>query len=81
MEVGVKAIAENLTTDEQRHTNSCFFTMVAKGEDGKSIPVPPLELVTELDKKLFEAVKMRKEMRKEIEARNKALHVAIPEDA
>ncbi len=80
MEVGVKAIAENLTTDEQRHTNSCYFTMVAKDEEGRSKRVPTLELVTELDKKLFEAGKMRKEMRKEIEERNKALHVGIPED-
>lgn len=79
MEVGIKVAAENLTTNEKRHTNSCYFTMVAKGEDGKPIPVPPLRLETELDKKLFEAGKMRKDMRSEIKERNRALHVGIPD--
>lgn len=80
MEIGVKVEAENLTTKEKRHTNSCYFTMVAKGEDGKSIPVPPLELATDTERKLFEAGKMRKEMRKEIQERNRALHIGIPEE-
>ncbi len=79
MEIGVKVEAENLTSKESRHTNSCYFTMVAKGEDGQSIPVPQLEITTEIERKLFEAGKMRKEMRKEIQQRNRALHVGIPE--
>jgi acyl-CoA hydrolase len=79
MEVGIKVIAENLETREQRHTNSCYFTMVAMGKDGRSIPVPPLQIETELERQLFEAGKMRKEMRQEIMERNKALHVSIPD--
>jgi len=80
MEIGVKVEAENLTSKESRHTNSCYFTMVAKGEDGQSIPVPPLEITTDIEHKLFKAGKMRKEMRKEIQERNHALHVGIPEE-
>jgi acyl-CoA hydrolase len=79
MEVGIKVIAENLETREQRHTNSCYFTMVAMGKDGRSIPVPPLQIETELERQLFEAGKMRQEMRQEIMERNKALHVSIPD--
>ncbi len=80
LEIGVKVIAENLTTQEIRHTNSCYFTMVAKDKNGKSMPVPQLELETELDKKLFEAGKMRREMRAEIQERNRKLHVEIPKE-
>jgi len=80
MEVGIKVLAENLTTQERRHTNSCYFTMIAMDADGKARGVPPLALETDLDRKLFQAGKMRKEMRKEIIERNKALHVGIPED-
>jgi acyl-CoA hydrolase len=79
MEVGIKVFAENLETREQHHTNSCYFTMVAMGKDGRSIPVPPLQIETELERQLFEAGKMRKEMRQEIMERNKALHVSIPD--
>ncbi len=79
MEIGIKVIAENLTTQEARHTNSCYFTMVAKKEDGSLCTVPPLEIETEVERRLFEAGKMRKEMRNEIVERNKALHVGIPE--
>lgn len=79
MEVDIKVFAENLETREPRHTNSCYFTMVAMGKDGRSIPVPPLQIETELERQLFEAGKMRKEMRQEIMERNKALHVSIPD--
>jgi acyl-CoA hydrolase len=79
MEVGVKVMAENLRTKEKRHASSCFFTMVAVGEDGRPTSVPPLDIETDVEQRLFEAGKMRKEMRKEIEQRNDALHVRIPE--
>ncbi|MEE9425145.1 MAG: acyl-CoA thioesterase [Methylococcales bacterium] len=81
MEVGIKAVAEDLKSHEQRHTTSCYFTMVAKNENGQSSPVPKLDLITELDKKLYQAAKMRLEMRREINQRNQELYVDIPEEA
>jgi len=75
MEVGVRVLAENLKTQESRHTNSCYFTMVAKDEDGKTKTLPPLQIETEVEKKLYEAARMRKEMRSEIIERNQKLHV------
>ncbi|KAF0811946.1 putative acyl-CoA thioester hydrolase [Andreprevotia sp. IGB-42] len=43
MEIGIRVCAENIRTREQRHTNSCYFTMVAMGEDGKPAVIPPLQ--------------------------------------
>lgn len=40
MEVGVKIIAENVMTGEQRHTNSCYLTYVALDDAGRPTPVP-----------------------------------------
>jgi acyl-CoA hydrolase len=78
MEIGVKVIAENLRTDEKRHTNSCYFTMVAVDEHGQPVEVPRLELNTEVEKRLYEAAEMRKQMRQEILEKNRALHVDLP---
>ena len=80
MEVGIKVVAENLRTREKRHTNSSYFTMVAVDESGKPVPVPPLNLETELEKRLFESAKMRKQMRQEIMEKSLALHVDLPKD-
>jgi len=79
MEVGVKVIAEDLRTKTKRHTNSCYFTMVAIGEDGKSIPAPPLEISTEFERKLHDAALMRRDMRREIARRNEAITNGMPE--
>ncbi len=51
MEVGVRVEAEDLRTGRKTHTNSCYFTMVALGEDGRPIPVPGLLLETEEDRR------------------------------
>ncbi|MGH6818323.1 MAG: acyl-CoA thioesterase [Methylovirgula sp.] len=79
MEIGIKVIAENLTSKEARHAASCYLTMVARNPDGTPCPVPPLAMETELDRRLFEAGKMRRQMRQEIIERNQALHVGIPD--
>ena len=79
LEVGIRVIAENLRTQEKRHTNSCYFTMVSVDENGTPRAAPPLQIETEAEKKLNEAAKMRKEMRKEIIERNEALHVGMPD--
>ena len=43
MEVGVKAIAENLHTKDKRRAVSCFFTMVALDVNGKTQAMPNFE--------------------------------------
>ena len=42
MEVGIKVVTENIRTQEVRHANSCFFTMVAVDDAGKPVAVPVL---------------------------------------
>ncbi|MCG8325563.1 MAG: acyl-CoA thioesterase [Thiotrichales bacterium] len=79
MEVGVKVVAEDLHSKTRRHTNSCYFTMVAMGEDGKPVAAPPLQIETEFEKKLHEAAIMRKNMRQEINERNRELTNGIPD--
>ncbi|MCH9697975.1 MAG: acyl-CoA thioesterase [Gammaproteobacteria bacterium] len=77
MEIGIKAVAEDLTSNQQRHTTSCYFTMVAKDDNGLPTPVPKLDIETQLDQKLYEAGKMRLDMRREIEQRNMELDIDI----
>lgn len=51
--VGIRVEALNLKTSITKHTNSSFFTMVAKGEDDKPAVVPKLILESKEDIKRF----------------------------
>ena len=42
MEVGVRVEAERPRTGEVRHTSTAYLTMVALGEDGRPVEIPPL---------------------------------------
>ncbi len=42
MEVGVRVVAENPRTGEQRHTNTAYLTMVALDDDGRPTGVATL---------------------------------------
>lgn len=63
IEVGIKIIAENIQTKEKRHTNTCYFTMVAIDENSKPMPVQPLDLETDDQKRRFEKAKKRRALR------------------
>ncbi len=41
MEIGVRVTTEDLVSQVVRHTNSCYFTMVAIGAGGRPVVVPP----------------------------------------
>lgn len=73
MEIGIKVIAENIRTHETRHVNSCFFTMVAVGDDGKPTQVPPLRPFSPDEKRRHAAAEVRKTMRREMEQRFSAV--------
>lgn len=47
MVVGLRVESENIKTGEVLHCNSSYFTMVAKDDEGKNVPVPGLILDTE----------------------------------
>jgi len=73
MEVGIKVIAENIRTQEKRHVNSCFFTMVAVDDQGKPTPVPPLRPFSPDERRRHAAAEVRKDMRHEMAQRYAAL--------
>lgn len=53
MVIGIKVISENVKTGSLNHTNTCYFTMVAKGEDDKPTTVPPLILESPIEVRRF----------------------------
>jgi len=58
--VGIRVEAQNVKTGKIKHTNSCYFTMVAKGDDDKPALVPELILEnSEEVKRFIEAMRMR----------------------
>jgi acyl-CoA hydrolase len=63
MEVGVKVFAQNPITGEERHTNTCYATFVALGENGRPAPVPPVLAETDDERRRFEAGRRRREER------------------
>jgi acyl-CoA hydrolase len=75
LEVGIRTEAATPTEIERRHVMSCYFTMMARDKGGQPMQVPPLECTTDVEKRLFESGRMRREMRLEMMERNKKLHV------
>ncbi|MEZ0611198.1 acyl-CoA thioesterase [Fibrella sp. WM1] len=61
--IGIKVIAENVKTGLVKHTNTSYFTMVAKDETGKPTEVPPLLLEAPDDVRRFLEAMKRKELR------------------
>jgi len=60
MEVGVKIIAENVQTGEQRHTNSCYVTYVALDENGQPTAVPQITPQTPDEKRRYDRAAKRR---------------------
>jgi uncharacterized protein (TIGR00369 family) len=61
--VGIKVVAENIKTATVKHTNTSYFTMVAKDDDGKLAKVPELILENNEDIRRFLEAMKRKEIK------------------
>ena len=61
--VGIKVVAENLQDGVSKHTNTCYFTMVAKSPDGNTAEVPPLILKSQDDVRRYLSALQRKRLR------------------
>jgi len=60
MIIGIRVIAENVRLGLVKHTNTSYFTMVAKDDNDKPTVVPPLLLEDEEEVKRFiESLRMR----------------------
>ena len=73
MEVGIKVVTENIRDKLVRHTNSCFFTMVAVDEQGKPVEVPTLTPSGDDAIRRFANAQERRAIRVELAERYKAM--------
>jgi uncharacterized protein (TIGR00369 family) len=64
--VGIRVEALNVKSGIQKHTNSSFFTMVAKGDDNQPTEVPMLMLENKEEVKRFIEAKGMKEIRTKV---------------
>lgn len=60
MVVGIRVEAENVKQGLVKHTNTSYFTMVAKDDEGNLIQVPKLKLETEQEVRRFVSAITRK---------------------
>ncbi len=65
MEIGIRVEAENIQNRIVRHTNSCYFTMVAVDENRVPTPVPELVLSDDVAIKRYHDAEKRKQLRLE----------------
>jgi acyl-CoA hydrolase len=79
MEIGIKVVAENIRNRTLRHANSCFFTMVAMGDDRKPVAVPPLHPSTPDEWRRHAAAQVRRQLRQEFRERFEAARSASGE--
>ena len=69
MEVGIKVVTENIRERSVRHSNSCFFTMVAVDLNRRPVPVPPRQPHSSEEKRRFLQGQQRRQIRQELEKR------------
>ncbi|RRR71858.1 MAG: acyl-CoA thioesterase [Candidatus Viridilinea halotolerans] len=70
MEIGIRVESEKITDRSIRHVLTCYFTMVAVDEDGMPHAVPQVPIETPVQRRRWAAAQLRRELRKEIEARS-----------
>lgn len=73
MEVGIRVEAENIRAGTRRHTNSCYFTMVAVDDAGRPVAVPDFNPETQADKRRHQAAELRRTLRREFAHRLKTV--------
>jgi uncharacterized protein (TIGR00369 family) len=66
MEIGIRVEAEDIRKGSRRHTNSCYFTMVAVDEDSRPAAVPELKVETATEKKRYRAAELRRSLRRQV---------------
>lgn len=84
MIVGIRVEAQNVKLGTIKHTNSCYFTMVAKGDDDKPTIVPELILETRDEiRRCIEAMKMKEiknKVKEEMDDARSAIHIGQATD-
>ncbi len=77
MEIGVRAMVEDIRAQRMRHVSSAYLTFVAVDRDGMGIVVPQVIAETEHQKRRYEDAGRRREMRAGETMRKKAMRAAL----
>ena len=80
MEVGVKAMVEDVRKQKLRHVSSAYITFVAVDREGIGLVVPQLELETDHQRRRFEDAGRRREMRAGETLRKKRIREELTAD-
>jgi acyl-CoA hydrolase len=80
MEVGVKAMVEDVRAQKLRHVSSAYITFVAVDQNGHNLVVPQLELETDHQRRRWEDAGRRREMRAGETLRRKRLREELTAD-
>src|ERR1700733_634293 len=76
--VGIRVISENIKTNEIKHTNTSYFTMVAKDETNNLVQVPGLILENHDDVRRFIEARKRKQIKQNY--RKEVDEIRVPDD-
>lgn len=60
--VGIRSVAESVQSHTVKHTNTSYFTMVARNDKGEAVKVPPLVLETDDDIRRFVTASERRKL-------------------
>jgi acyl-CoA hydrolase len=80
MEVGVKAMVEDIRQNKLRHVSSAYLTYVAMDMAGKKLVVPQVIPETEHQKRRYEDAGRRREMRAGEMLRKKEMRALLSEE-
>jgi acyl-CoA hydrolase len=80
MEIGVKAMVEDVVTQSYRHVSSAYLTYVAVDMQGNPVAVPQLLAETEHQKRRFEDAGKRRELNSVEVKRKRELRAALKPD-
>ncbi len=78
--VGIRVTSENFKTQTVKHTNTCYFTMVAMDENHHPAHVPGLILETKDEIRRFAEALKRKELGKQVRTHMKQIKTPLDLD-
>ncbi|WP_263384057.1 acyl-CoA thioesterase [Granulicella arctica] len=78
MEVGVRAMVEDVREQKLRHVSSAYLTFVAVDQHGQRLVVPQVVPETDHQKRRYEDAGRRREMRSGETQRKKEMRAALP---
>ncbi|MBY8858648.1 acyl-CoA thioesterase [Nocardia sp. CA2R105] len=67
LEVGIRVTTEDIRLHQVRHTNSCYFTMVAVDDEGQPTPVRAHVPTTDEERRRWRDAERRRELRRAAE--------------